>query len=207
MKQFDLVCDMYAEQHGGFFPPLDGHPALGLFPILTSQGRWQSLYPFFMNDFVLFIGRVQFDYEEIRTEPPLHTARRIADSYMWYLAHELPNEAELLRFVDAWRAHLEGPQVFIPDNYVDGRIDTRFGTFELVRSLKYGGGSVEGATELSERTATLPLLIERPARDESGRITSSAVSVLFADGHVEQIAIDAKYPATRVVLDALESLD
>jgi len=182
LKQIGLVVAIYASEHPAHLaPPLSNTPGRLMFS--NAPDEVIRIYPDILTDLSLFYCP---ESEAVPASPTPETA--IDDHTYFYLGYEIRNQMDLERFAAAYREVIAEGGTFESELPVAGAASLPRITRE----------SIAARPELSE----IPLLIERPLAHIPG-----GSNVLFADGHVEFIKMNTKWPVTQAAMDVLLSLD
>lgn len=181
LKQFGLVVAIYASEHPAHLaPPLPNTPGRLMFS--NAPDEVIRIYPDILTDLSLFYCPGS---EAVPASPTPETA--IDDHTYFYLGYEIRNQMDLEHFAAAYR------EVIAEGGTFESKLRS-----QVLRACPDNRKYIAARPELSE----IPLLIERPLAHIPG-----GSNVVFADGHVEFIKMNAKWPVTQAAMDVLLSLD
>lgn len=184
LKQFGLVVAIYAsEDPAHLAPPLSSTPGRLMFSNVLAAAV--HIYPDILTDLKLFYCPELEAYTTVARPTP---EMAFDDHAYFYLGYEIRNQEELERFAAAYRDVIDTVGTF------DGELRGA-GTLTLPRIR-------QDSLAVRPLPAEIPLLIERPMAHVPG-----GSNVVFVDGHVEFIKMNAKWPVTQEAMAVLLSLD
>lgn len=187
LKHWGLILAMYGKESGDpLLPPLSPQPGQLMFP---NSGLGDStIYPELLTDLsILYCPETK----KTPARDDLTPKAAFDDQSYFYLGYRITNQDELDAFAQAYRENMGTEEAF------DGVLTAKGITLQRLRTEDLGFG-----TDNTEGSAQLPLLIERPLAHIPG-----GSNVLYLDGHVEFIKMNAKWPVTEEAMAVLLELD
>ncbi len=187
LKHLGLVLAMYGNESGEpWLPPPSSHPGQLMFP--NSESGDSAIYPEILTDLsILYCPETK----KTPARDDLTPKAAFDDQSYFYLGYRITNQDELEAFAQAYRENMGTEEAF------DGVLTAKGITLQRLRAEDLGFG-----TDNTEGSAQLPLLIERPLAHIPG-----GSNVLYADGHVEFVKMNAKWPVTEEAMAVLLELD
>lgn len=199
LKVLFLAFEMYSDNHDDVFPELS--PTPGVLAV-REDPEYSGIHPDYLADlYCLTCPNVgtsrppeRWFWEEPPPPPPSFNTVSNDQSYL-YLGYAIPDQATLEQFAAAYRARIAAGRPFDKDlrTTSDGGI-----SLEIPRLRK----DIPGITDTKEALSKIPVFIERPLAHIPG-----GSNVLYADGHVEFIKMNAKWPVTEEAMAVLLELD
>lgn len=194
-----LSFEMFADDHDGVFPELS--PTPGVLAVREAPD-YPGIHPEYLTDLSMLSCPVvgsrrpteRWFWKDPPPPPPSFNTASNDESYL-YLGYAIPDQATLEQFAVAYRARIAAGKPFDEDlsTMGDGGI-----SLEIPRLRK----DIPGITDTNEALSKIPVFIERPLAHIPG-----GSNVLYADGHVEFIKMNAKWPVTEEAMAVLLKLD
>ena len=193
LKQLGLVFKMYSNESAGEMAP----------PLISRSGylMWKKddTYPEYMVDPSVLVCPAETEKEQqvnALADFNEKVPYCLDNSSYWYLGYAIPNEETGLAFVEAYKKQAETGDGFENDlQDANGKVILRLreGIEKLVNT--------EGMDMSKSITSQLPLIVERPGH-HPGKI-----NVIYVDGHAETLDYPGEFPASKIFIEALHSLD
>jgi len=195
LKQCGLIIKMFAnEAPNQWLPPLA--PKSG-----SPMWLKEAIYPEYLTDPVILLCPAEEEksraISELKDFDPKALFAFNNSSY-WYLGYAVPDEKTGLAFVEAYRKQVETGGDFTAD-LQDADGNTLWRLREGVE--RFFIQDINDPAASFKVQARLPVILERPGQHEG------QINVLFMDGHVETRDYPGEFPASKVFIEALASLD
>jgi prepilin-type processing-associated H-X9-DG protein len=187
--QMGIVFRMYANEHNGRFPQVDGREG-------NLMVEADELFPEYLTDLSVLVCP-----QEVGAERPT-TADDVSDDSYFYLGWAIASEEEGLALLDAYES-LEPAQ-----RDTDLPLDPSKSSVghEKIYRLREGIErffitDINNPSASSDAQGRIPLMWERP-----GHHDPDGGNVLFMDGHVEYLEYPGKFPMTEAFIERCEEI-
>lgn len=200
LKQHGMVCIMFANDHGGVYPPLAQEPGRLSYAAGEVCGQ-QGVYGEYLSDTTIMVCPSDEDHKTLpvsRTdEDPL---RYVDDWSYFYLGYAVASDAEMQAFSEAYVDRMARGEPLYDDVPVDAGTGS-FGTDTISRLSENLFPPQEPGQEENPLLGKVPVIIER-----RGNHPDNAVNVLWMDGHVTLLK-PGEWPNTDETMAALAAMD